>query len=485
MIPGAAHPNPLTALVFAPLPFHIEIVSTLLVHPSYTTQLPDNECAELASRSITFLRGLLATLGPLNGNLNEAFSLTSSAIRGAIQYRHNESEGTSETDDDTAAYINGVVANQGRIRRCAKDFWHIVGWAFNCSVVHHKRWKYWKVWLDYMLDVLDADWNEREDQDIMEEVYQSRLQQHPEAQCKYTKLRKSLVVEYLSDVRGRSSAVKRVVGAAFTDGGADDLRYYPEVFRNETQDVKAKNGQKRKRDNEFEPGFGNFSTGIDEPAFSRLRSESSTPEPSQSSSGREPDTDPWLGGPESIVLRQRVLTLVCSWFYSYCKASILTLIAFTHSSSPSRLFHRFKGAIRNILCQSQDNIFTSVLSFNVTVTFKPFPGCCLCISYSAFTTAPSTKHCSAPLHRIGSHRRRVRSRHPRKVFPSLRCIYFLNRRQCQSVHTRRKYAKGVHEGGSHRLYPHFGSSYRNGDKGSGKKSSRGQTKKRERRIEKG
>jgi hypothetical protein len=187
--------------------------------------------------------------------------------------------------------------NRGRIRACATDFWHIVGWAFNCSVVYRKRWKYWKVWLDYMLDVLDADWNEREVQDEADEVDQD-----------HSKMRKnSLLVKYLSDVKGRSSALKRVVGSIFVDGGSEDLKTYPEVFANETQEVKSQNGQKRKREDDFEHKFGDYNDEEDDLEF-----DSGTLAPSQETDDEEesPAPDPWMGGPESITLRQRVLTLV-------------------------------------------------------------------------------------------------------------------------------------------------------------------------------
>jgi hypothetical protein len=144
-----------------PVPLHVEIVSTLLVHPRNTTQAPRGERAELAWRAITFLRSLLATLGSLNANLGEAFSMTPPRTRGKRRGRSGGGDdGSSESGDEDR--MEGVVANQGRVRRCAKDFWHVVGWAFNCSVAYPKRWKYWKVWLGYMLDVIEGDWEERE-----------------------------------------------------------------------------------------------------------------------------------------------------------------------------------------------------------------------------------------------------------------------------------------------------------------------------------
>lgn len=187
--------------------------------------------------------------------------------------------------------------NKGRIRACATDFWHIVGWVFNCSVVHRKRWKYWKVWLDYMLDVLDADWNEREAQDIENLMSEDDF-----------KLRRgSLLVKYLSGAKGRSSGMKRAVGSIFADGGVEDLRAYPEIFDNETLEVKAQNGQKRKREDYPETKFGDYNDENEDLEF-----DSETPAPSQETDDDSGSAapDPWMGGSESIILRQRVLVLV-------------------------------------------------------------------------------------------------------------------------------------------------------------------------------
>jgi hypothetical protein len=199
--------------------------------------------------------------------------------------------------------MRGIIANKGRIRRCAKDFWHMVGWAFNCSVKYPKRWKYWKVWLDYMLDVLDADWTEREAQDGLD----SANTQIGEDEGPL--LRKSLLVKYLSEAKGRSSAVKRVVRSAFADGSPESLREFPEVFPNETKERKIQSGMKRKRESPVKQHFGDYCDDDAETAMDSAELTDQTPEPSQDSDN-ESAIDPWLGGTEAIALRQRLLALV-------------------------------------------------------------------------------------------------------------------------------------------------------------------------------
>jgi len=309
---GASHPDSLAKPALVPPPRYIEIVSGLLVHPRYTTQAPPKESQEIASRSIAYLRNLLAIVGPLNANFSEAFSLEShTRSRSARRNRsHSDIDGGSSESDSDDERIRGVVANKGRIRSCALDFWHLVGWAFNCSVGYPKRWRYWKVWLEYMLDTLEADWNEREQRDKNDDAFKLRLEEDQNAECDFKMLRKSLLVTYLSGAKGRSSAVKRIVKAAFADGGPDDSRAYPEIFENETREVKVLAGQKRKRDDRvaiLEERYGEY----DEDEAEDVSFDCSQFEDENTETTSDVDCSvPVLGGPDSIALRQRVLTLL-------------------------------------------------------------------------------------------------------------------------------------------------------------------------------
>jgi hypothetical protein len=148
-----------------------------------------------------------------------------------------------------------------------------------------------------MLDVLDADWDEREAQD-------KAIQ---EAEKSFKMRKGCLLVRYLSDAKGGSRALERVVGSIFVNGGSADLKAYPEIFANETLEVKAQNGQERKREDEFGHKFGDYNDEEDDLEF-----DSGSPGPSQETDDGNGDSapNPWMGGPESIALRQRVLVLV-------------------------------------------------------------------------------------------------------------------------------------------------------------------------------
>ncbi|KAH6713647.1 hypothetical protein BKA61DRAFT_674267 [Leptodontidium sp. MPI-SDFR-AT-0119] len=319
VVTGASHPDCGNRPVVAPDPHHIELASALLIHPRPTSQ----EVVNIAypSRAIIFLRNVLSISGPLNANLGEAFSFSSlgssrksRGSRNVIKYE----DGSSGSDtEDKQEHINGIIANNGRIRRCAKDFWHMVGWAFNCSVRYPRRWKVWKVWLDYMLDVLDADWAEREKQDQARPCAEGDDENNEES---WELRRQSLLVKYLSDAVDKSHAMKRVVRSAFADGDAESLKDFPEIFPNETKQPKYQSGQKRKRDDPTGKMFGTH----DEEDEAEFESEG-TPESSQDDGADgNMSGEAWLGDMDSVALRQRVVMLLSrvSAYLPDCFASV-------------------------------------------------------------------------------------------------------------------------------------------------------------------
>jgi hypothetical protein len=272
----------------------------LLIHPRYTNQASPLDNCNLASRSITFLRNVLKILGPINSNLGDAFAFSSvSAIGGGRSTRRSYNtlkveDTTSDSDSDEPT--KGVIANKGRLRRCAKDFWHVLGWGLNCSIRYPSRWKYWKVWLHYILDVLDADWKER------------RLQDEIGDEDRAVWSEKSLIVKYITDAEGRGAGLKRIVRSVFVDGGTESLRDFPEVFQNETMvlregEAEGRKGKRKREDSTAMVTFGDY----DEDEGDSLI------EDSERTSGKkngEEEVDAWFGGTESIILRQRVITLV-------------------------------------------------------------------------------------------------------------------------------------------------------------------------------
>ncbi|EPQ67536.1 Bgt-5089 [Blumeria graminis f. sp. tritici] len=241
LIVGASHPHSQEMPAFAPIPFHVELVSTLLVHPRYTNQADTDEHGELASQCIFLLRNILGILGPINFKFTEAFSYAPIATgdkltSGPCRVATGPGETSAQSDfEDTINHVRGDIGNKGRIRLCARDFWHMVGWSGNCSAKYPFRWRYLKVWLEYMVDVLVADWKERQ----RLELESSNLCEVEINERNQTLLQQSLIVSYLPGARvSRATAIRRIVQSLFTDGSSSSLRDFPPVFPNETKELK-------------------------------------------------------------------------------------------------------------------------------------------------------------------------------------------------------------------------------------------------------
>lgn len=293
--------------IYAPPAFHIELVATLLIHPRYTNQAPPDERTQLTSQAITLLRNTLAILGPINANLQDAFSLTFDESRQARRRAHNDSqyEHSDSDSDERSERMKGIIANKGRLRRCAKDFWHVVGWAFNCSIRYPKRWKYWKVWLAYMIDVLDADWNERDrlDKENLENPdVQLKQEMNPDSRPR-GRLQNCILLQYLSEVQGRSSPLARIIRSVFADASSKSLSDFPEMFKNETREVKH-TGQKRKRGNRF----GDYNDEDDEVEDAAETTDQQSDAFEVKDEIADDEYDQYLGGAEAMVLRQKLVT---------------------------------------------------------------------------------------------------------------------------------------------------------------------------------
>lgn len=210
------------------------MLATLAVHPTYTSKLADSAAHDVPSLSLSYLRNVLTTVGPVNAKLRDAF-----LFRGDGGPRRRNYQGLSlngsESDED---HIHGKMANRGSVWARGQDFWKVLGWAFNCSALHLHRWRWWKPWLEYMLDVIEADYEERK-----------RLDQEREGEkekYEYQNLRESLLVSYVTPKNSRVSLLKPIMSALFADGSPSSQAIYREVFKQENK-IASQNTKKRKR----------------------------------------------------------------------------------------------------------------------------------------------------------------------------------------------------------------------------------------------
>lgn len=209
-----------------------------------------------------------------------------------------------------AENVNTDLANVESVWARAEDFWHVVGWAFNCSVVHKRRWERWRAWLEYMVQVLEDDWNLRRNMPDTDKV---DGEEHPGEG--------SLIINYLGADGSRTGKERRVVRAIFADGSPRALSEFKEIWRHETLARKTDPSTTKKlvtKVNVDEDIYGDYLK--DEEDDSDLEAVEDVDNPSSLDSAPEaPDADAALpsgaaplGCIPSITLRLRLLSLLSS-----------------------------------------------------------------------------------------------------------------------------------------------------------------------------
>ncbi|KAJ5169715.1 uncharacterized protein N7500_002498 [Penicillium coprophilum] len=144
-----------------PLPQHLAVAATMLVHPRTTTRAESEYEKEAPNAALRFLRLTNSRVGPVDAKFNLAFNFTQFASSRQGR-RRGGSPMLIEHDNPDTRPLNTKFNQASSLWHCAEDFWHAVGWAFNCSVLHPARWERWQIWLQFMCNVLEDDWKERE-----------------------------------------------------------------------------------------------------------------------------------------------------------------------------------------------------------------------------------------------------------------------------------------------------------------------------------
>ncbi|KAK0646649.1 hypothetical protein B0T16DRAFT_437466 [Cercophora newfieldiana] len=232
-----------------PPPAQLAFLNTLTIHPSYTSRAPNSTNLHAAARSLAFLRAVLQLTGPVNANLRAAFTFRSGGRHNRGGRRGNtygSSPAGSSTSSLDSEVWEGPLANEQSIWQRGTDFWSTLGWAFRCASAHPERWRHWQVWLEYMVEVLEKDWDERKQLDKEQSgVAESQGSQGAE----WNMLKESLLVAYLDDFLQweRRDKLKDVMRAlmAFTDEGASEDKVYREVFERELAAAPGKSKRKR------------------------------------------------------------------------------------------------------------------------------------------------------------------------------------------------------------------------------------------------
>ncbi|KAG2418168.1 hypothetical protein HFD88_001269 [Aspergillus terreus] len=345
---------------FIPSPQHLAVAATLLVHPSTTTRAKTAEEEEAPSIALQLLRLTNSLVGPVAADFGSAFVFThfDSSRRG----RQRRAEDEHPTDGNIKP-LNLDLGQSASIWSRAEDFWHAVGWAFNCSVRHRERWAAWQLWLEFMCELLEADWSERvklqrlHDETASEDAATTSSGNTRKKKKNRDKqiLKESMIFRYISEGAGGYGQHRRILRAIFADGGAGAVSEFREVFHNELKQLKRDQQNIKKREVEVnidEEQYGDYLTDDDDEDDDDNNnntnddpSETSTSTPAESASkrpvrqtkrprrGTRPSRDPsakddavaatpspaaayalddasLLGGLPALALRQRLLHLL-------------------------------------------------------------------------------------------------------------------------------------------------------------------------------
>jgi len=142
--------------------------------------------------------------------------------------RLHKSLGLDSDDDQAHERLNCLAATKQSLWQRAEDFWHIVGWAFNCSVMCQKRWERWRLWLDIMLELLEAEWSERK-----------QLYAESDGPKDDSIITASLIWKYIASQDPQSRACRRrIFRAILSTGGSQSLKEFPEIWYGETAENK-------------------------------------------------------------------------------------------------------------------------------------------------------------------------------------------------------------------------------------------------------
>ncbi|KAM0559558.1 hypothetical protein ACHAPJ_004082 [Fusarium lateritium] len=270
---GASKRTPSKKPVPVPPPSHLALLNTLVIHPIHTTRAEKKDHLDVSSQALDYLRNVLAIVGPVNADFRTAFQFSSAPRRRWEQHAHgNDSDMSDAEFSGDEERLRGKLANDGSIWNRGQDFWSTVGWAFNCSTLNPKRWRYWKAWLEFMLDVLEADWNERERRD--KEAQQAN---GPESELPRTSRDESIIVMYMEQQNGRQNGAKGFIKALFADGSEISSSAFREVFDKEPRGPR-KQPKKRKREQVLDLENDKFGDYFDDESMSSGVSEPPTPQ---------------------------------------------------------------------------------------------------------------------------------------------------------------------------------------------------------------
>lgn len=315
---------------YVPPPQYLALAATLIVHPRLTTRTTSQDKHDASDHALIYLQHVLDIAGPRQPETNEAYRFSKQSVPTRVnRLKTPHVSGSSGEDDALSGRIRSPYANKEALWSNVDDFWSVVGWAFNCSVVHKHRWERWRLWLDLMLDTLESDFLGR---------LQDRDAAHSDdCAVNLTPMTGSLLASYLVNVGEGRGGKRKIMRAILADGKQKSLAEFGEIWKNETKLPKMKQAEPLAKRRKLDLDNGEFGDYFDDdlnddspdPSVRRSRSATAVPSAkasraaSEDSEDLETDDDfdcsdqhpaasalEDFGGMDSIRLRQRLLALL-------------------------------------------------------------------------------------------------------------------------------------------------------------------------------
>ncbi|KAL2419393.1 hypothetical protein ABEF95_001347 [Exophiala dermatitidis] len=224
------------APVMIPPASHLALAATLSVHPNFTSRTNARDKWEQAAAARRLLRLVHTTVGPVNANFATAFSFRRYEVRSS-RYTGTDNEygddgGSPGEHSSSEDDLNTPFAGPQALWLRAEDFWHVVGWAFDCASLtglHTTRWDYYSLLLEFMVDVLETDWRLRT----------GGSDPSPE---------ESLIWQYIELAAGGHARARRILRAIFADGGTRSTSEFRAIFPNELKEPVEEQAKPKKRE---------------------------------------------------------------------------------------------------------------------------------------------------------------------------------------------------------------------------------------------
>lgn len=288
---GISSPNQAVA-AYIPVPQQLALAATLSVHPQFTTRAKSEDDVFVANEALKLLSNVNKVVGPIQADFATAFAFQSF---NTSRHGKRRAAGSPPEETESEGCVRSVFASEKSLFTQVDDVWQVIGWAFNCSIAWKSRWERWKLWLQLFLDIAEDDWMERE------KMANKSGSIEPLQEC--------LLVQYLARIKGRTER-RRLMRAILSDGGKKALNEFPEIFKNETKERKVPVSQERQELNLDQDQWGDY--GMDEEEDESIEDTDHLSGEDLEDMQSSPNND--FGGLESILLRQRLLKLVCNNF---------------------------------------------------------------------------------------------------------------------------------------------------------------------------